>query len=493
MLTIPFRKGLLVLLVLQLLAFSLFANTFSAEWSHDDFPVIVDNLDIRSLAEFAKDSYPGRPLRELTYLIDFQVFNLEPAGYHIQNIFWHGLNAFLLFTLSLRLGLSRREAWLAALLFLAHPLQVEVVANISHRKDSLALSFCLVAFLVWLRGRRDDRFDYPWLALSILFGGVAMLAKQNAVVLPAVVLWYELLFRGVWGRLWKGSRLLPVTLALAGVGAGWLFFFRFIAGKNWGGAMALMLATKTGLRDGFSPTVYYATVAKSWLFNWGHLLWPRDLAIEYHLPPATGFGDAQVVAAMAVVALLLLGIALLWRRLPVAVFGLGWFLLFWLPTSNLLPQVYFAADRYMYAPSAGALLAVAVLLDRLVTGLWSYRMAAMLLVTVLAVLCWQQNRVWLSVESLWTQAVKVSPNSSFALNNLGNVYLLRGELLPAKELYERSATVDPVNPTAFYNLGLIYERAGMQSLAVEYYRKFLRFKSPEYAPQAAALRQRLGE
>ena len=134
-------NGVIALLILLAVAFAIFANTFGAEWSYDDYPVIVENPDVLSLSNFFANSYPGRPLREVTFLLDHALFGMQPMGWHIQHVFWHGLCAWLVWLLAMRLDFGRTVAWLAALLFLVHPLQVEVVANISHRKESLAVAF----------------------------------------------------------------------------------------------------------------------------------------------------------------------------------------------------------------------------------------------------------------------------------------------------------------------------------------------------------------
>lgn len=478
-------------LLLFALAYLLYANTFGAAWSHDDFPVVVENPDIRSLGDFLRDSYPGRPLRELTFLLDYQFFGLQPAGYHLQNIFWHGLNALLLWLLALRLGAGRGAAWLAALLFLVHPLQVEVVANVSHRKDSLALAVALLTLLAYLRGRRAAGWDWRWLVAAAALWGGALAAKQNMVVLPLAVVGYELLFRDGWRSLGTRGRWALAGLAAASLAGGGFVARQILAGQELAATMAGMLATKAGLSEPFTVAAFYATVLKSWLFNWSRLLWPRDLAIEYFLPAARGFGEAEVLAALAVVLLLLLGLALAWRRQPLIAFGLGWFLLLWLPTSNLVPQAYFAADRYMYAPSAGALLAVAVGAERCLPARRALLAAGAGLLLVLALLTWRQNEVWRTEETLWQQAVAVSPRSSFALNNLGNIYLLKDEPLKAIPLYERACQVDPLNPTAFYNLGLIHERAGNLAAALPYYRRFLLLDAPLFRAEADALRRRL--
>ncbi|MCP4599725.1 MAG: hypothetical protein GY847_04165 [Proteobacteria bacterium] len=138
------------------LAYAVYVPSFGAVWLMDDLTVIVNNPDVRSLAAFWENYRPGRPLRELTYLIDYQFFGLEPFGYHFQQVLWHGLNAFLVYLLAMRFRLPWVVSVFASLIFLTHPVQVEVLANISHRKDSLSLAFCLLSFHAYLTARNGQ-------------------------------------------------------------------------------------------------------------------------------------------------------------------------------------------------------------------------------------------------------------------------------------------------------------------------------------------------
>ena len=140
-------KKLIPYVLLMGLAFLLFSNTFLSTWTYDDFKLIVNNPDIRSMDQLINDSQPGRIGRDISLLLDYQMFGLNPAGFHVQNILWHGINAILIMLLAGRLGGSRFVALSSAVLFMIHPVQVEVVANLSHRKDSIALAFILLSML----------------------------------------------------------------------------------------------------------------------------------------------------------------------------------------------------------------------------------------------------------------------------------------------------------------------------------------------------------
>lgn len=484
------RENILVPAILLVGAFLLFSNTFGNTWTYDDFPVLVENTDIRSLSAFLQDSYPGRPLREMTYLLDYALFGLNPAGYHIQNIFWHGLNAWLIFALVRRLQGSSRVAWIASLLFLVHPLQVEVVANISHRKDSLALAFCLLGMLAYTRVFTGGQRSFRWLVAACGLTLVALLAKQNAVGLPLVFGAYELAFVPREQRvLLKCKSLLWALLAIGAGVLGWLWF----AGLQsaYANKVRELLLFKANYDGEVSFGNYYLMVLKSWAFIFLKFLVPHDLAVEYTYQVPSTWSDPWVLAALSGLFSYAFGLWFSLRHSPRIFFALVWVGVFWLPVSNLWPLVYWAADRYLYAPAAGLVILAAVALDKVFCRQAILAAVVGCIAVFLSVSTVRQNLVWRSEETLWRQAYRVSPSSSFALNNLGNIYLLSGEMLKSKEFYEKSVAVNSLNPTAYYNLGLIYERTGQKDKALSYYQKFLKINSPAYQSQAQNLRQRL--
>jgi tetratricopeptide (TPR) repeat protein len=469
-------------------AFLVYANTFGNGWTYDDFPVIVENLDVRSWTAFLKDSYPGRPLRELTYLFDHSLFGLKPFGWHVQQIFWHGLNACLVFALGRRLQLARWAALLASLIFLLHPLQVEVVANISHRKDSLALAGSLGAILCYLRFLPEKRQRVSWLLASIGCFVLALSAKQTALMVPLVCVVYEVLLLPKEQRLLARFPLLLAGLAVVGIS---LAFWWWNSVDGWQTLLLSMQDTISFKANYFEPVtlvVYYLTILKSWLFMGLKLVWPFELAPEYTFPVVSQLFDPWAIGAF--VFLIVLAWALCWaaRRRPVACWLTVTAICFFLPTSNLWPLTYLAADRYLYAPIAFLALLVGSALTRVhAPGKWVF-VPALLILSLFAGLTWQQNQVWYSPKTLWTQAIKVSPESSFALNNMGNLSLLDGNLAEAAQYYQRSAEVNPLNPTAHYNLGMLAERRRDMQTAIIHYRAFARLNHPVYREQLEALR-----
>jgi tetratricopeptide (TPR) repeat protein len=463
-------------------AYLLFMRSFSGVWLMDDMPVLVNNPDIRSFSNFLENLYPGRPLRELTYLLDYQLFGLEPAGYYLQNIFWHGLNAALVFAVARTLRCPTPVAWFSALLFLVHPIQVEVVSNTSHRKDSLELAFSLVALCCYARGRetkqgrptslREGRW---WLLAAVTAWGIALSAKQNALALPIVLLCWEIF------RL-QGRRRLVLAWSMVSLAfAGTVLRIASLASDPLFTDEVQGALRKLGYFAGNSSELYFQTVFKAWAFMLSKLLAPFDLSMEYTFSVPGDWGDPWVVAglAAAVTALIALGVAFI-RKSQILFVGLSWFICFWLPTSNLFGHLaYFAADRYWYSPSVGLVLVVAYAAWRLLGGrLVLFSALAVFVVTPLVWLSWQQQGVWCDEEAFYEQMNRVNPDALEGLIGLGNKALKDGRLSEASAYFERAFPRNPQDGRILHNLGLIAYRRGEYDRALDAFRQALRV-SPE--------------
>jgi Tfp pilus assembly protein PilF len=513
---IPHNRSRAAAFFLSFLAFLLYAPSFSGSWLMDDLSVIVNNPDIRSIHNFLLDTFPGRPLREVSYLVDYSMFGLEPWGYHVQNVFWHALNSWLVYVLAVRLKARQTTAWLAALLFLVHPVHVEVVANSSHRKDSLALAFMLLAFLVYINVYREQPLlkKCGWLAGAVILWGIAFLAKGNSLVLPFIVLAYEYVVVSEQHRFLIRSRYIVPTMVVATV-PGIMAWYWYIASLP-SFRMAIMGAfiKSENLLD-FSVSAYVLMVAKSLAFMFSKLVWPVALSMEYIYAVPTTVADPWVLAAV-VLGILLCVAVYRWRQSqPEQLFLLLFGTLLWLPTSNVFWHLsYFAADRYLYAPSAG-LCVLAVLASeracvrrrRLFVSGW------LAILVIFSALTWQQIGVWQNEMTLYSQMLKVSPRSLEAMIGLasahyerkdysaaadyarqamdrdpsdarpytilGNIAFMNSQFNDALELLLEAQKKNPRAPDTYNVLGSIYDDLGQPDRAVEAFRTALKLR-PDY-------------
>ncbi len=276
--------------------------------------------------------------------------------------------------------------------------------------------------------------------------------------------------------------------SFAAIAAGGIWY----AYKGQAGQVAAMQGMLAKMGKYLDPTdllPYYLTMFKSWSFMALNGFWPVNLAPEYQYSIPAGWLDPWVLSGVALAIAYLLLLYFCWRRFPGAFFSLALFGAFWLPTSNIWPLAYFAADRYLYAPAAGIFLLAGMLIVRIPLPPLRWGLVALAFAAAVC-LTWQQNGYWHSNMTLWSRAVEVNPESTTALNNLGAAYLVEGERREAIKYFKRAAQ-RMNDPMPFYNLGKTYEQLGELDQALTNYRYFLSFKEPQYATEARELQRRL--
>lgn len=450
-----------VVILLALWGFVLYRETFHFPWVYDDFPVIVENPDIRSIANFLENSYPGRPLREFTFLLDYRFFGLDPYWYHFQNIFWHVANGILLFLLATNLKIGRFFAAFSAFLFLTHPLNVEVVVQTSHRKDSLCVFFILLSILLWRRFALAESKRVFLLALAALSGILAVLAKESGLLVAAF--WISIENSAVpAGRqiLLKYRKFLPWGVAVAALLAVARILYlsvdeRFLQDIHY--AMVRMTDISA-----VNLKTYYFTALKGQAFMFSRWLWPASLAPEYSYAIPGGFFDLWVLSGVALT-IAAAGLAFFsWSRAPAVSFSATLFFLGMLPTSGFFGFFsYFAADRYMYLPSTGLSILVAYLFSQLSRGKLC-RFVTVLsccLIIILSALSVRQIRFWSSNATMIERIATVSPRSFRANIDLALVEATKmfagGERLAAVEKLKKLSENYP------YHAKILTHLAGM--------------------------------
>jgi tetratricopeptide (TPR) repeat protein len=182
-------------------------------------------------------------------------------------------------------------------------------------------------------------------------------------------------------------------------------------------------------------------------------------------PALAGVGLALAVAAAALV---------LARRAPVAAFAIAWMGITWLPVSNLVPlTAYFVADRYLYLPSLGFCLLVALGLDTLL----GRRRALLVLVAALLVAAGAARslarvRDWRDDLSLWTAALRNVPEGSARIHaELGRALLIAGRPAEALPHLEKAAELRPTRADVLSDLGVALLQSGRAGEAVPILRR----------------------
>ena len=450
--------------ILLALVFIVYSATLAFGFVYDDRPVFVDNPLVHAwryvpsyfsthfgsqLAEANATYY--RPVFLLWFRLIHSLAGLHPALWHLSSVCVHVAVTYLVFLLAWRLTGDRWTAWIAALLYGLHPVHVESVAWISGVADPLLAVFFLGSLLAYLR-RRQPGGSAAWLAASLLLYAMALLQKEVAIVLPALVFTYVVLFAPRDER-W-GLKLRSAVVAV----------FSFLA------LTALYLLARSRALHGMVRIITPISV-KTMILTWPSLLWfylkllvyPARLSPFYDARYVTRPGLQDFVLPLAGV-LAAAGLIWFWaRRSPARSRAISYACaLLVLP---LLPALYIrvfnysdhAHDRYLYLPSVGFVILCALAIRQLRPVKLQVATAGVAAAILLAGTLTQQLN-WASDLLLYTRGVSIAPGNSVARNNLGNALLERGQYPDAVAVYQQVLKQDPNFWMATYNLGYVSYR-----------------------------------
>jgi tetratricopeptide (TPR) repeat protein len=476
---------------LVILTWAVFAQTLRYDFvNYDDPTYVYQNTRITSGIDFANvlwafthvHSENWHPLTTISHMLDCQLHGLNAGWHHFTNVLLHCLAVVLLFLALERMtGGLWRCAFVAAL-FAVHPLHVESVAWIAERKDVLSAVFfmlTLLAYLHYTRSRSVGR--YLTVALVIALG---LMSKPMLVTLPFVLL---LLDYWPLGRVKApGSRsgrpmlqlvLEKIPLIMLSAVSSVVTFLAQRGAIGW----TEELPVSERVSNAFVAYVIYIR----------QMFWPTGLAVFYPHPenrlPMWELSFAVVVLVGITAAAFVLR-----KKAPYFVTGWLWYLGMLVPVIGLLQVGWQGhADRYTYLPQIGLYIAVTWAVTEL-TQSWRFQrialgVAAVLVVSVLSCRAWIQTSYWRDSETLFTRALAVTSNNDVALNNLGIIFLDRGQLDDAIPKLQAAIDLRPENAPAHDNLAKAFLRKGQVAEAMVHYRKFL-----ELQPASVEARNTLG-
>jgi tetratricopeptide (TPR) repeat protein len=480
--------------ILACLIILIYSNTFNVGFVFDDDGSIVSNelvhiynLSQLNPARLAAMFKAGRSVALLSFAVNFYFGRLNVFGYHLVNLIIHifaswAVYLFIRSTMDLtgsKRVRSDRIAFIASLLFAVHPVQTQSVTYIVQRETSLATLFYLAAILFYIHTRVSGKKGY-FFATALLFL-LAVGTKQNAAILPVILLGYEFyFFQGLNPQWLKKNRGVLVGAVLSPLVAGLLY-----TGPNLIAWMNARYAERS------FTLVERVLTQQRVLLHYLSLLFfplPSRLNLDYDFPLSHGFSIPTVTAIAFTITALVLAVRLAKSR-PILSFCILWYYINLFIESSILAleMVY---EHRLYLPSIGIFLLFAVLFHDHVLRYPARRVWGMAgiagLVAIFSFFSFRRNFVWKDDMSLWSDVIKKSPGKSRPHNNLGNVYLNRGNTRMAVEHHKRAIELDPENHDAHYNLGNDYLHTNRLDEAVGFYKEAIRLK-PDYAKAYANL------
>jgi tetratricopeptide (TPR) repeat protein len=393
----------------------------------------------------------------------------SPTGYHLVNLLLHVGCVVLVLKILRFLRIPGAE--LAAIIFALHPVNVETVAWIAERKNTLSGLFGLAATLWYLKFNENRTGRSYVLAVGLFVLG--LLSKTAIVTLPLawlVIFWWK---RGTIS--WRRDVVPLIPCFFLSAAAGMMTFW--VESGN--------IAYRARTLD-LSLLDRCLIAGRAFWFQLGKLLWPSNLMFVYPRWEVNAAVVWHYLFPLAVLGLLgILWSLRRWSRGPLA--GVLVYIFLLLPSLGFLNIYFFlysfVADHWQYLACLGIITPCASGIVLLAGRLrhwegWLEPAITLLLGGVLFVLTWQQSRMYANIETLYRTTIRRNPGCWMAQLNLGNILYKANRIPEAMDLFKQALEIKPA--AAHYSLGNAFIEKGRTSEAIEEYRQALRI-DPDYA------------
>ena len=368
-------KKFLPVLLPAALGIVVYLNALSNGFVFDDMTTIVHNayikdpgknfpaffnLDYFKIAQ-AEVSY--RPIATLSYFLIYALFGLNPLAFHLASLLLHIFNVIGVYVLVDMIQHNKKTSLIAALVFACHPILTETVNCISYNEDLLVTFFYLLALVLYIKAAAiKNPFDLLLYFFSLASFLVALLSKEMALTLPAIILLYDLtckettqtegFFKQAASTLDR-QKFYYIAFALVTI---FYLALRFKILVNPEGSLSIS-------RAGLFERILFLPAH---LFDYIKLaLLPFDLNAEYSFAYPDSFFELSNLFSFIVVMAITVGSFFIYRYSKGIFFGIWWFVITLLPVSNLIEIHNPIAERYLYLPLVGFCLVISILINKI--------------------------------------------------------------------------------------------------------------------------------
>ncbi|MCE7996863.1 MAG: tetratricopeptide repeat protein [Roseivirga sp.] len=491
-------------------ALVLYGNTLGHDYALDDDVVFLKNQFVQNgfsgfgdiLSNGFITGFNGtndqsyRPLVLMAFATEHAIFGNSPAIGHFINLLLYACCGLLVFKL-MRLFFKEANIWipvLIALVFMAHPVHTEAVANIKGRDDILHFLFAIgsVYYLMkYVNG--GNKKQLIWSGLCYF---AALLCKEMAVTFVAIIpltLWF---FTD-----WKWKRILTQTALYTGIlGTYMLIRLSVLDGLTFDEDMRIVnnsLAAAGTEAERLSTSLMIMGLYVKLLFV------PHPLSWDYSFNQISivGLASWQTLISIALFA----GLGIVAIRGFIKKDALAWGILFFLITMSIVSNVFIMlgatmGERFLFTPSLGFAMVLVLLVARInkseLTSLVLAKKKPFIVPIVIVLLLFtvktmQRNTVWKDNQSLYESGVISAPNSTRTWSALGTSYRIQAETSQyasekqslfneALRSYQKSVAILDDNFESWYNMGVVYNQLGSPENALLTFRKTVSI-SPTYA------------
>ncbi len=457
----PDRQSLIKLasiLVLLLLVFSAYSNTFQSPPLLDDFHSFVDEpkLQIESLSlhnlkgltQTVFGYYRVLPIASFAW--DFYWGKGHISAFHVTNLVIHFICTILMFFLLSSLFRCVRIRhpddiaadfpvfWLILLLtglWSLNPVQTNAVTYLVQRMTSMAAMFYLLSFTCYLQARLAQQQGgkrlqtVTFYLASAIAALCAFLSKQNAAMLPVMIVVAEILFftPDLVQRMLKKKLLFTGIMAIIIVLGFWISIniLPHILESYNNRYFTLEERLLTELRI---VTSYVGLLI---------LPLPRFLNLEHDVPLSTSiFSPFSTLLSLIFLVFLLVTAWKLRCRRRLITFGICWFFIN-LAIESTIIALELKFEHRVYLPSIGLYLAMSLIVVELIKPLMAAKKvkipnrvviaSTFILLSFFSLMTYSRNSCWSDGITLYKDCVQKAPTKARNHSNLSREYILVGD------------------------------------------------------------------
>ena len=487
------KRNIMLYLAIFLFAFLLYSNTFNHDYALDDdvntrankyvqqglsgIPAIVSNSYYHGFNGVNEGAY--RPVVLVNMAIEKHFWGNDPQVGHMFNVLFYGLACVLLFVFLQNLfrGRSNIIPLVITLLYVAHPIHTEVVANIKSRDEILCFLFIILTLNFLAKYINGDKAKYLIISLVCYF--ISLVTKEYGLTLIAIIPVLVYIFSE------KTLKQMAIVVAPYFAVAGAYFILRTSLLENIAFEQEMDLINNslvgaTNLADRLATSILILGKYVVLLF------YPHPLSFDYSYNqiPIVGWGNINAIFSLLMY-LALGGITFYGfvKKDPLA-FGIAFFIFTLSIVSNLFVEIGATlAERFLFIPSLGFCIAIVLVLAKVLRfDPLSHKKNTVFYLIIAAVLIaysvktYDRNADWKNNITLFATDVSASPNSArthfslaSALNNgSGNELDLQKRAVMLNQSiveFNKSLEIYPDFSSAWYNMGVAYFAMGKESEA----------------------------